>query len=262
MVMGKGGVGKTTIAASIAVELASRGKEVHLSTTDPAAHLAATLEGRVQNLKVSRIDPAVETKAYVDQVMETRGARLDEDERALLAEDLRSPCYEEIAVFAAFSRLVMQARSTFVILDTAPTGHTLLLLDTTGAYHRQAVGNMATTNTSTRIVTPLMKLKDPEYTKVLLVTLAETTPVSEAARLQADLNRAGIEPFAWVINSSLSASGTRDPCLAQRVSAEIEQIDILRTRHAHRLAIVPWMPDEPVGPARLLSLARYGANPS
>ena len=256
LVMGKGGVGKTTIAAAIAVELAARGFPVHLSTTDPAAHLTTTLEGDVPNLTVSRIDPLVETKAYVEHIMATRGAQLDADERALLAEDLRSPCYEEIAVFMAFSRLILQARSTFVILDTAPTGHTLLLLDATGAYHRQVAGDQLDAADSARLVTPLMKLRDPTYTKVLLVTLAETTPVSEAARLQADLKRAGVEVFAWVVNSSLSASGTRDPCLAQRVTSELTQIEAVRTRHARRVALVPWMPEEPVGSERLLSLAR------
>ncbi|MDI1484603.1 arsenical pump-driving ATPase [Polyangium sp. y55x31] len=257
MVMGKGGVGKTTIAASIAAELASRGHDVHLSTTDPAAHVAATLAGELPHLRISRIDPAVETKAYVDRVMATRGAKLDEAGRALLAEDLRSPCYEEVAVFAAFSRTVSQARSSFVVLDTAPTGHTLLLLDATGSYHRQTVvGDVDAQHASGRIVTPLMRLRDPQYTKVLVVTLAETTPVSEAARLQADLRRAGIEPFGWVINSSLAAAGSTDPCLAQRIAAELEQIRVVREQHAQRLAIVPWMTEEPVGPTRLLALAR------
>ncbi len=255
MVMGKGGVGKTTIAAAVAAELASRGHEVHLSTTDPAAHVAATLAGELPNLRISRIDPAVETKAYVDRVMANRGASLDEAGRALLAEDLRSPCYEELAVFVAFSRIVNQARSNFVILDTAPTGHTLLLLDATGTYHRQTV-TVDPEQSSTRIVTPLMKLRDPLYTKILLVTLAETTPVSEAARLQGDLRRAQIEPYGWVINSSLAATGSADPCLEQRVAAEVEQIQIVRERHAQRVAIVPWMTEEPVGPARLLALAR------
>lgn len=205
--MGKGGVGKTTIAASIAAELASRGHPVHLSTTDPAAHVAATLAGELENVRISRIDPVAQTKAYVDRVMATRGAKLDEAGRALLAEDLRSPCYEEVAVFAAFSRIVSQGRSSFVILDTAPTGHTLLLLDATGSYHRQTLAFDADAKrASMRIVTPLLKLHDPQYTKVLLVTLAETTPVSEAAQLQADLCRAGIEPFGWVINSSLVRS--------------------------------------------------------
>ena len=257
MVMGKGGVGKTTIAAAIAAELASRGLSVHLSTTDPAAHLAATLAGQLDNLKTSRIDPIAETKAYVDRVMASRGATLDEAGRALLAEDLRSPCYEEVAVFAAFSRIVSQARSSFVVLDTAPTGHTLLLLDAAGSFHRQMMNVEAGgAPAAGRVVTPLMKLRDPQYTKILLVTLAETTPVSEAARLQADLRRAEIEPYAWVINSSLAAAGSADPCLKQRIAAELEQIVLVRERHARKIAIVPWMTEEPVGPARLLALAR------
>ena len=257
MVMGKGGVGKTTIAAAIAAELASRGLSVHLSTTDPAAHLAAMLAGQLDNLKTSRIDPVAETKAYVDRVMASRGATLDAAGRALLAEDLRSPCYEEVAVFAAFSRIVSQARSSFVVLDTAPTGHTLLLLDAAGSFHRQMMNVEAGgAPAAGRVVTPLMKLRDPQYTKILLVTLAETTPVSEAARLQADLRRAEIEPYAWVINSSLAAAGSADPCLKQRIAAELEQIVLVRERHARKIAIVPWTTEEPVGPARLLALAR------
>jgi len=255
LVMGKGGVGKTTIAAAIAAELASRGFPVHLSTTDPAAHIASTLAGQVPNLQVSRIDPAVETKAYVDHVMATRGATLDDEGRAFLAEDLRSPCYEEVAVFTAFSRLISEARRSFVVLDTAPTGHSLLLLDATGAYHRQVVQGYKE-QYSGQVVTPLMKLQDPSYSKVLLVTLAETTPVSEAAQLQADLRRARIEPYAWIINSSLAAAGSRDPLLAQRIAAELAQIDDVRQHHARRVGIVPWMTEEPVGPERLLALAQ------
>jgi arsenite/tail-anchored protein-transporting ATPase len=257
MVMGKGGVGKTTIAAAIAAELAARGHQVHLSTTDPAAHLAATLDAAVPNLTVSRVDPFAETKAYVERAMATRGDALDGAGKALLAEDLRSPCYEEVAVFAAFSRLVSEARSTFVVLDTAPTGHTLLLLDATGSYHRQMVGSTDTgKSASGQIYTPLMRLRDPTYTKILVVTLAETTPVSEAATLQADLRRAQIEPFAWVVNSSLAATGSMDPCLRQRIASELEQIDLVRERHARRVAIVPWVTEEPVGAERLLALAR------
>lgn len=262
MVMGKGGVGKTTIAAAIAAELASRGQNVHLSTTDPAAHIAATLSGHLGNLSISRIDPVAETKAYVERVMATRGAKLDAAGKALLAEDLRSPCYEELAVFTAFARIVSQARANFVVLDTAPTGHTLLLLDTTGSYHRQLIATgPEAEHASFRIVTPLMRLRDPDYTKVLLVTLAEPTPVSEAAGLQADLRRAEIEPFGWVINSSLAAAGSADSCLRQRIAAELEQIEVVRSRHARRVAIVPWVPEEPVGPTRLLALARGGGAP-
>jgi arsenite-transporting ATPase len=250
MVMGKGGVGKTTIAAAVAVELASRGIHVHLSTTDPAAHIAATLAGTVPHLETSRIDPAAETRAYIARVMERKGRDLDADARALLEEDLRSPCTEEVAVFHAFSKLVSQARGGFVVLDTAPTGHTLLLLDATGSYHRDVMRGL-TAGEAKRLVTPLMRLQDPEYTKVLLVTLPETTPVSEAAQLQEDLRRAKIEPFAWVVNATIAATGTRDPLLRERIPGELEQIARIRKDLARRIAIVPWMVEEPVGEARL-----------
>ncbi len=259
MVMGKGGVGKTTIAAAIAAELATRGLDVHLSTTDPAAHVASTLEDPPANLRITRIDPAVETQAYRDRMMALQGKALDEEGRALLAEDLLSPCNEEVAVFGAFSQLVSQARDRFVVLDTAPTGHTLLLLDTTGAYHRQIVKSYQGQHAG-RIVTPLMRLRDPEHTKIIIVTLAETTPVSEAAELQADLRRAQIEPWAWVINSSLAAAGSQDPLLRQRIAAELQQIELVQTQHAQRLAIVPWRSEPPVGARRLLDMAgRRGA---
>ena len=257
MVMGKGGVGKTTIAAAIASALAARGLPVHLSTTDPAAHVANALGDPPPNLEVTRIDPATESKASTDRIMAAQGKDLDEDGRALLAEDLRSPCNDELAVFGAFSHLVGEARSKFVVLDTAPTGHTLLLLDTTGAYHRQIVESTKRRHAG-RIVTPLMRLRDPMYTKIILVTLAETTPVTEAAQLQADLRRAGIEPYAWVINGSLAAAGSKDPLLRRRIAGELSQIGVVRERHARRLAVVPWLIEEPVGSRRLLALAQSG----
>ena len=189
MVMGKGGVGKTTIAAALAVALARRGHRVHLSTTDPAAHVAGTVAGEVPGLTVSRIDPAAETVAYTAKIMAARGKDLDAAGRALLEEDLKSPCTEEVAVFHAFSRILSGARSSFVVLDTAPTGHSLLLMDATGAYHRQVLRDFSD-GAGARMVTPLMRLQNPEYSRIILVTLAETTPVSEAAALQEDLRRA------------------------------------------------------------------------
>ncbi|MFO0632991.1 MAG: arsenical pump-driving ATPase [Nannocystaceae bacterium] len=253
MVMGKGGVGKTTIAAAVAVALARRGVEVLLSTTDPAAHVAATVQGALEGLEVSRIDPAAETKAYVDGVLASKGKHLDDDARALLLEDLRSPCTEEVAVFHAFSRTVGRARQGLVVLDTAPTGHTLLLLDATGSYHREMLRKLDET-LARRVTTPLMRLRDASFTKILLVTLPETTPVSEASRLQDDLRRAGIEPWAWVVNASLAASGTRDPLLARRVAIERANIDRVRAL-SQRVAVVPWSAHEPRGVEALLALA-------
>jgi len=253
MVMGKGGVGKTTIAAAVAVELATRGHEVHLTTTDPAAHVAVTVESNVEHLEVSRIDPRTETERYRRHVLETRGKDLDEQGRALLEEDLRSPCTEEIAVFQAFSRAISESRRKFVVVDTAPTGHTLLLLDATGAYHHEI---MRHAKEGMNLVTPLMRLQDPKQTKMLIVTLAETTPVLEAAALQADLRRTGIEPWAWVINSSLAVRSPRDPLLAARAQSERPQIDKVRNELAKRVALVPWLSVEPIGSGRLRELVR------
>jgi arsenite-transporting ATPase len=257
MVMGKGGVGKTTIAAALAVALTARGKTVHLSTTDPAAHLAGTLEGSVPGLQVDRIDPAAETQRYIDKIMAGRGRNLDAAGRALLLEDLRSPCTEEVAVFHAFSRIVGEARSAFVVLDTAPTGHTLLLMDAAGAYHRQMTREFEAT-AAAHVITPLMRLQDPDCTRIVLVTLPEVTPVSEAAALQEDLRRARVEPFAWVVNRSLSASGTRDPVLAARLAGEAAQLGRVTGGLARRTYVVPWVPSPPVGIAALQALATGG----
>lgn len=253
MVMGKGGVGKTTIAAAIALGLVQHGKSVHLSTTDPAAHLAVTLNADVQGLSVGRIDPKVETQKYVDKIVASRAPSLTEDETALLIEDLQSPCTEEVAVFHAFSRVVAQARSAFVVLDTAPTGHSLLLMDATGAYHRQMVREFKG-KASDHIVTPLMRLQDADYTKIILVTLPEATPVSQAAALQEDLRRADIEPFAWVVNKSLLATDTTDPLLRARLDSERKQMARVAEETNHAVIVVPWTAEPPVGVAGLKRL--------
>jgi arsenite-transporting ATPase len=253
MVMGKGGVGKTTVAAALAVGLVQRGKSVHLSTTDPAAHLTVTLAGELPGLKVDRIDPVVETQRYVDKIMAAKGPHLDAQEKALMLEDLRSPCTEEVAVFHAFARVVSEARSAFVVLDTAPTGHSLLLMDATGAYHRQMMREFEG-QASNRLVTPLMRLQDPAYTKIILVTLPETTPVSQAQALQEDLRRARIEPFAWVINKSVLAAGTHDPLLAARLGSEQAQMERVAQGLSKQTYVLPWRARAPIGLAELSSL--------
>ena len=255
MVMGKGGVGKTTVAAALALGLVQRGKTAHLSTTDPAAHLAGTLDGEVPGLRVDRIDPKVETQRYTDKIMAAKSPGLDADEQALLLEDLRSPCTEEVAVFHAFSRIVSEARSAFVVLDTAPTGHSLLLMDAAGAYHRQMVAEYGG-RSSAHIVTPLMRLQEPTYTQIILVTLPEATPVSQAAALQDDLRRANIEPYAWVLNKSVLAAGTRDPLLVARLASERKQMARMNAGLAKRLFTIPWLARAPVGVVELSKLVK------
>lgn len=243
MCMGKGGVGKTTVAAAIAVALADRGHQVHLTTTDPAGHLIDTLGGTLQNLQVSSIDPIEATRAYRDHVLATKGAKLDEQGRSMLAEDLRSPCTEEVAVFQAFSRVIAESRHKFVVVDTAPTGHTLLLLDATGSYHREVARQLG----DRHFTTPLMRLQNPQQTKVIIVTLAETTPVLEAAGLERELERAGIHPWAWVVNNSLALANPKAPLLRRRAVAELAQIAAVRNQYADRVAVVPLLASEPVG---------------
>jgi arsenite/tail-anchored protein-transporting ATPase len=259
MTMGKGGVGKTTVAAALAMELASMGHRVHLTTTDPAAHLHFALHGEVPGLHVTRIDPVAETLAYTAEVMAESGRDLDEKGKALLEEDLRSPCTEEIAVFRAFARCVDEGNHGFVVIDTAPTGHTLLLLDAAEAYHRDVARNLSYIPDSVRRLLP--QLRDPNFTSILIVTLAEPTPVHEAARLQQDLQRAGITPYAWVINQSFCATATRDPVLSQRAALEFRSITEVCDKLASRVVLTPWQSESPVGAEGLRHMLEMAVTP-
>ena len=236
MTMGKGGVGKTTVAAAIAVALLQRGHRVHLTTTDPAAHVVDALGGDAHGIRVSRIDPVAETAAYRDEVL-AAASGLDEAGKALLAEDLRSPCTEEIAVFRAFARVVHEGEGGFVVVDTAPTGHTLLLLDAADAYHREVLRSRGAVPDEVRALAA--HLRDPEFTRMLLVTLPEATPVHEAAALQQDLARAGIRPFAWVINQSLLPLVVSDPLLVRRRANE-PRFHAEVAALSPRVAVVAW----------------------
>lgn len=252
MTMGKGGVGKTIAASAIAVMLARKGLEVLLTTTDPAAHIQdfiGQLDDIPASLTVERIDPKVETQRYTEKILQQRGQGKSEEARKLILEDLKSPCTEEVAVFHAFSKAISQAKSKFVVIDTAPTGHTLLLLDTTGSYHRDIMRNNPHAD---RLRTPYMALQDRELSKIILVTLPETTPVREAAALQEDLKRAGILPFCWLINQSLFlVSGISDALLKSRSNAEKELIQTVCSQYSKRTFGIPYLAEEKLLPALL-----------
>lgn len=256
MTMGKGGVGKTIAAASIATMLAQRGHHVLLTTTDPAAHIKdfmTQLDEIPKTLVIERIDPKQETKNYINKVIEQKGSNMNEEEKKLLREDLQSPCSEEVAVFHAFSSAVFKAKRQFVVIDTAPTGHTLLLLDTTGSYHREVLKTID----SKKIKTPYMLMQDATFAKILLVALPEATPMREAESLQNDLRRAGIVPYAWVINQCLSAlKDLKDPVLRKRAASEIEIINTIKSKLSSRTYGIPYITEEKLLPS---ILSRYSS---
>ncbi|MBT2659316.1 arsenical pump-driving ATPase [Bacillus sp. ISL-18] len=245
--MGKGGVGKTTMASAIAVGLVEKGHKVHLTTTDPAAHLEFVFQKSELNeqLTISRINPTEEVKAYKAEVLSKVSNDLDEEALAYIEEDLNSPCTEEIAVFRAFAEVVARSKDEIVVIDTAPTGHTLLLLDAAQSYHKELARSTGEIPESVKTLLP--RLRNPKETSVVIVTLAEATPVLEASRLQEDLNRADITPKWWLINQSLYATETKDPILKGRAEAEKGWINKVSTELTEKCAIVPLMSEENKG---------------
>lgn len=249
--MGKGGVGKTTVASAIAVGLVEQGHRVHLTTTDPAAHLQYQFQSDQlnQNLTISSINPKDEVEKYKTEVLATAGKDLDEEGLAYLQEDLNSPCTEEIAVFRAFAEVVAKSENEIVVIDTAPTGHTLLLLDAAQSYSKEIARSTGEVPESVTKLLP--KIRDSKETSVVIVTLAEATPVFEASRLQDDLRRANISPKWWVINQSLFATDTKDPVLRGKAISEKEWIREVNNHLADSCAIIPWLHEEKIGYEKL-----------
>ena len=238
--MGKGGVGKTTIAATIAVALARKGVKVHLTSTDPADHLKYVVED-TKNIKLSKIDEKQELLRYQNEVLSKARETMSEDDVAYVEEDLRSPCTQEIAVFRAFAEIVDKAENEVVIIDTAPTGHTLLLLDSTQSYHREVQRTKGETPVSVQRLLP--RLRDEKQTEVIIVTLPEATPVFEAQRLSDDLNRAGINNKWWVVNQCLSLTNTKNSMLIARADAEKQWLEKVKEISSDNFIGIPWFQD-------------------
>lgn len=243
MTMGKGGVGKSITATAIAIKLAQKGHKVTLTTTDPAAHIrdyTTQLDHLPENLTIERIDPKVETENYIEKVLATKSIGKTADQIKLIREDLNSPCTEEVAVFHAFSKAIRNAKRQFIVVDTAPTGHTLLLLDTTGSYHKQIISQSKIDHS--KLQTPYQMIQDPKITKVLLIALPETTPIREAESLQNDLRRAGIQPYAWIINQTLPTQKViSNPILKEKRIHQQEVISVVQKEMSDKIYQVEYL---------------------
>lgn len=248
--MGKGGVGKTTIAAAIALGLHRKGRKVRLATTDPADHLNLVI-GQQEGISVSHIDEKGELKKYQEEVLTKARQTMPEDDLEYVKEDLRSPCTQEIAVFRAFADIVAKSRDEIVVLDTAPTGHTILLLESTQNYNQQIENSGGAVSDAEKELLP--RLKDSNETEVIIVTLAETTPFYEAKRLLDDLKRAGLPVRWWVINASYSMADTKSDFLRAKATAELQWIHEVDNISDGQYAIIPWKPFEVKG-EKLLEL--------
>lgn len=235
--MGKGGVGKTTIAATIARGLAAKGVKVHLSTTDPANHLGY-VKTQIEGITVSHIDEKAVLEAYQKNILDKARETMGDADLSYIEEDLRSPCTQEIAVFNAFAEIVAKADNEVIVIDTAPTGHTLLLLDATQSYHHEVERTQG--NITPAVANLLPRLRNEKETEVVIVTLPETTPVFEAQRLQEDLRRAGLKNKWWVVNSSMLLTDTQNPFLKAKAQSEIQWIERVKELSNGNFAVIPW----------------------
>ena len=241
--MGKGGVGKTTIASSVALKLSKLGKKVHLATTDPADHIKFMLDSS-SGISMSHIDEKEELKKYQDEILENARKTMSEDDVAYIEEDLRSPCTQEIAVFRAFAELVEKADDEIVVIDTAPTGHTLLLLDSTLSYHQEVQRTQGQIPESVKNLLPRLR---GEETEVLIVSLAEATPFYEASRLEEDLTRASIHTNWWIVNSSLYKANPGNKMLSAKANEEVKWINKILDHTSGKLAVIEWTKEDLCG---------------
>lgn len=241
--MGKGGVGKTTIASSVALKLSKLGKKVHLATTDPADHIKFMIDSS-SGISMSHIDEKEELKKYQDEILENARKTMSEDDVAYIEEDLRSPCTQEIAVFRAFAELVEKADDEIVVIDTAPTGHTLLLLDSTLSYHQEVQRTQGQIPESVKNLLPRLR---GEETEVLIVSLAEATPFYEASRLEEDLTRASIHNNWWIVNSSLYKANPGNKMLSVKANEEVKWINKILDHTSGKLAVIEWTKEDLCG---------------
>jgi arsenite-transporting ATPase len=268
---GKGGVGKTVTACTLAVKMAEKGKTL-LFTTDPAAHIGQVLETEVNHIPVNiagglwavNIDQKTAVEEYRRKIMDdARTSGYNDELLASLEEELESPCTEEIAIFEQFANLLNEPGWDYFVLDTAPTGHTLRLLELPFEYKKQLdmklKGNTTATDNSqanTKIEALIKRLKNPEQASFLLVAYPEFTPIHESHRAMKDLERVGINVQGIFLNHILQRSDCQNGFAMDRWKLQQHYLHIAREIYNPKpLFAIPLQPSEIIGIEKVKKLS-------
>ena len=259
---GKGGVGKTVISVITAFKFAKEGYKTLLLTTDPASHIGEVLEQKitdkiqkvegVDNLWSVIVDQEKATEEYKHRILEDAKQKYSEDMLIAIKEELESPCTEEMAAFDKFMSYVESDDYDYVVFDTAPTGHTLRLLELPFDYSKQ-VSLMVTTNeksleaksvTQKRFEKVIARMKNPEQSIFSFVVYPESTPVIEAYRAMLDLKSAGIQTQFVVANQVLEPEYCTNEFFIKRRKMQEKYLNEIRQKFQLPVVIMSLMEKE------------------
>ncbi len=263
---GKGGVGKTVASCTTAVWLARQGYKTLLLTTDPAAHLGdvlgvpvgdsiAPVDG-VPNLWATRIDPKAAGEAYKIRILaDARRRGRPESALKVMREELNSPCTEEIAAFDLFIEYASQADWEAVVFDTAPTGHTLRMLELPVEWSKQldvkvfaSVDTVAADDVAKQHFSAVIDMmRDPDSSTFAYVMYPEATPIIEAYRASEELRTLGIQPGLVVANLVLPPDQCTTPFSRARRAMQEQYLEQIAARFPVPVLQIPLLPQEVKG---------------
>jgi arsenite-transporting ATPase len=263
---GKGGVGKTSISCIAALYIAQKGVKTLLVTTDPAAHIGEVLDVKVgsrpekitDNLFAVMVNQQEAFQEYKEKVLNEARGKYSEDMIATMEEELNSPCTEEMAAFDKFIQYIEERDYEVVVFDTAPTGHTLRLLDLPFDYAKQVEMMVGATESveakktaQNRFRDIISTLRDTNRTVFSLVLYPESTPIMESYRAMLDLKEAGIETQLVIANMVLPEEVCTNSFFRNRKQMQVKYLEEIKKRFSLPVLQFPLMQEEIKGLNRL-----------